>query len=216
MDEKRRLQVFLVRHGEVAANRRFAFIGRRNEVLTSNGVRQARALAETFKNQSVDRILSSPLERSVQTWEPIAEAVQLVLEEDIRLIEQSFGKWDGLTGAEIAAQGADERHRLLTWEQDPSTAPPGGESLLSVQRRVVGLVEELVATNVNSVVLISHVSPIKALLCQVLGLSLEHVRRFFLDPASISIVDWGSPPVLRLFNSHTSLDWQRSRWLTGP
>lgn len=216
MDERKRLRVFLARHGEVAANRRFAFVGRRDEMLTRNGRRQAQALAESFANQAVDRILSSPLQRAVQTGEPIAEALQLVLEEDGRLIEQAFGEWDGLTRAEIAIQGADERHRLLTWEQDPTTAPPGGESLLSVQRRVVELVEELAATPATTVVLISHVSPIKALLCQVLGLSLEHVRRFFLDPASISIVDWGSSPILRQFNSSTSLEWQRPRWLTGP
>jgi len=62
-------------------------------------------------------------------------------------------------------------------------------------------------------VLVCLVGPIKALLSAVLGTSLHATRRLFLDPASISVVEWGSQPFLRLFNSHAHLGWASARWM---
>ena len=65
----------------------------------------------------------------------------------------------------------------------------------------------------NSVVLVSHVGPMKALLAAVLDIPLQATRRLFLDPATISIVEWGPHPLLRLFNSHAHLGWSKARWM---
>jgi ribonuclease H / adenosylcobalamin/alpha-ribazole phosphatase len=63
------------------------------------------------------------------------------------------------------------------------------------------------------VVLVSHVGPIKALLCSALAAPLAAARRMFLDPGTLSVVDWGESPVIRLFNAHGHLGWEAARWM---
>jgi broad specificity phosphatase PhoE len=65
----------------------------------------------------------------------------------------------------------------------------------------------------SSVVLVSHVGPIKALLATVLEMPLQSSRRLFLDPGTISVVEWGAQRILRLFNSHAHLGWSSARWM---
>ena len=65
------------------------------------------------------------------------------------------------------------------------------------------------------IVLVSHVGPIKALLCAALGVPLAAARHLFLDPATLSVVDWGDHPVVRLFNAHGHLGWDSARWMTA-
>ena len=91
---------------------------------------------------------------------------------------------------------------------------PGGETLAALQERVLALAAGLAGVGPSApVVLVSHVGPIKALLCAVLGLPLSGSRRMFLDPATVSVVDWGPRPVLRLFNDHSHLGWGSARWM---
>jgi len=207
------LRLFLVRHGEVAANRQLTFVGRGDDPLTQKGRRQAAALGKTFRGIPVDRVVCSPLERCVATGRRIAVATGCAVVTDERIIEQSFGDWEGLTPADIEKRGSGDGERFRLWRQDPSGSPPGGESLLTVQRRATELVTDLVASGSASTVLVSHVSPIKALVCHALGLPLTQVGRFFLDPASITVVDWSSSPVLRVMNAHAQMDWNQAGWL---
>jgi probable phosphoglycerate mutase len=68
----------------------------------------------------------------------------------------------------------------------------------------------------QSVVLVSHVGPVKALIAATLGAAPGAVQRMFLDPATISVVDWADERrVLRLFNSHAHLGWANARWMAG-
>ncbi len=84
----------------------------------------------------------------------------------------------------------------------------------AVQRRVMEYVAEKQAWSAPGwIVLVSHVGPIKALLAAALDLPIPSVRRLFLDPGTISVVDWGSPPLVRLFNSHCHLGWNQARWM---
>ena len=85
---------------------------------------------------------------------------------------------------------------LRRWEADLGTAPPGGESLTEVQARVLDLVGELAREHRGEwIALVSHVGPIKALLCAALGAPLATARHLFLDPGTLSVVDWGERPV---------------------
>jgi probable phosphoglycerate mutase len=82
------------------------------------------------------------------------------------------------------------------------------------QKRILQLIEELYQEYGNSsIVLVSHVGPIKALLTAVLGIPLQASRRMFLDPGTISVVEWDTHPFLRLFNSHAHLGWSSARWM---
>jgi len=131
-----------------------------------------------------------------------------------RLLEQGFGEWEGMTRAEVLERGGAERERLLRWEGDPEAAPPGGESLATVERRVLALLDDLAGAHPGGwVILVSHVGPIKALLCAALAVPLTAARRLFLDPGTLSVIDWGEAPVMRLFNAHGHLGWREARWM---
>ncbi len=213
-NEKRGARFFLVRHGETAENLRMSYLGTRDEPLTDKGRQQALRLADAFHQLPVRRIVSSPLRRAADTAERIRQACGAELQIDVRLAEGSFGNWEGRTRDEVLKLGGPDASLLIRWESDASCSPPGGESIVSIQERMLSLVEELSATCTgNSVVLVSHVGPIKAFLAAVLNIPLQATRRLFLDPATITVVEWGSYPVLRLFNSHAHLGWGSARWM---
>ncbi len=105
---------------------------------------------------------------------------------------------------------------MLAWEHDTTVAPPGGESLDAMHRRVSAAVENLVqAHSDQTIVLVSHVGPIKVVLCAALAVPILSAFRIFLDPGTISVVDWRqTAPVVRLVNSHIHLGWEQARWMT--
>jgi ribonuclease H / adenosylcobalamin/alpha-ribazole phosphatase len=213
--QDRMLRLFLIRHGETADNLQMRYLGARDEPLTENGIRQARHVAEALAQLSIKMIISSPLRRTADTAAIIQDSCGIELRLDERLAEGSFGSWERLTRAEVLELGSRDTELLVRWESDPACAPPGGESIESIQTRVVTLAEELANEFPNSsIALVSHVGPIKALLSAVLGITLQASRRLFLDPGSISVVEWGSHPLLRLFNSQQHLGWSSARWMT--
>ena len=207
------LRLFLVRHGETAANMQMRYLGIRDEPLTENGMWQASQAASALAQLSIGAVYSSPLRRAADTAAEITKVCGLDVRLDERLAEGSFGSWEGLSRAEVLKLGRQDAELLARWEVDPSCAPPGGESMKKVQERTLNMVRELESAFVgSSVVLVSHVGPIKALLAAALEIPLQASRRLFLDPCTISVVDWGTPSLLRLFNSHAHLGWQSARW----
>jgi ribonuclease H / adenosylcobalamin/alpha-ribazole phosphatase len=215
--QKRMLRLFLVRHGETADNVKMRYLGIRNEPLTAAGMEQAYHVADALASFPIRTVYTSPLKRAADTANRIRQACMAPLYEDPRLMEGSFGRWEGLSRDEVLKLGSPDAELLARWEEDAAIAPPGGESLKDVQVRMLSLVDELKEKELESpVVLVSHVGPIKALLASALDVPLEATRRMFLDPCSISVVDWGSHPLLRLFNSHAHLGWSTPRWTTIP
>jgi broad specificity phosphatase PhoE len=213
-DPKRMARFFLVRHGETAENVQMRYLGMRDEPLNENGQGQAQLVAEALSRIPVRMIVSSPMRRAADTAARIQEACGAELRVDPRLAEGSFGRWEGLTRDEVLKLGSEDAALLARWESDSSCSPPGGESMESLQKRVVNLVEDLAAERPgDSVVLVSHVGPVKALLGAVLDIPLQATRHMFLDPATISVVEWGRERWLRLFNSHAHLGWPNARWM---
>ncbi len=213
-NENVKLRLYLVRHGETAENVHMRYLGTRDEPLTGNGQRQARQVAEALSKLPVRAVISSPLRRAADTAKQIQMACGVEIRLDARLAEGSFGRWEGLSRAEVLSLGKPDAEQLVRWESDPSCAPPGGESIAEVQQRVTDLAEELSREFPgSSVALISHVGPIKALLAAALGIPLLATHRLFLDPGTISVIEWGTHPILRLFNSHAHLGWASARWM---
>jgi broad specificity phosphatase PhoE len=205
------LRLFVIRHGETPFNREMRYLGTTDEPLSPAGVGQAERLASSLGPLPLQAVYASPLSRAAETGRRIAEARQVDLRLEPRLREQAFGEWEGLTRSEILER---DRDRLLRWEADLGLSPPGGESLLSVQERTLALVEELASVHPGEwIVLVSHVGPIKALLCAVLDAPLATARRMFLDPGTVTVLDWGRHPVVRLFNAHGHLGWESARWM---
>ncbi len=210
-------RLILVRHGETAANREFRYIGTRDDALTEQGQSQAAAVAEALRQLPITAIYSSPRQRTQATAAPIAAALGLPVTITEALVEGSFGRWEGLSRAEVLALSSAEAALLHAWEADATVAPPGGEALSSVQRRVAALADALAQEQPGATcVLVSHVGPIKGLVAAALGADPAVARALFLDPATISVVDWGPRRLLRLFNSHAHLGWLAARWLDGP
>ena len=206
------LRLLLARHGEVPSNRELRYVGSLDEPLAAPGLEQADRLAAALAGLPVRAVYSSPLRRAQETGRRIAAARDLPLRLDPRLREQAFGEWEGRTRREVLAGDGE---RLLRWEADLGSEPPGGESLDAVQRRMLDLVGDLSREHPGDwIVLVSHVGPIKALLCAALGVPLAAARHLFLDPATLSVVDWGDHPVVRLFNAHGHLGWDSARWMT--
>ena len=215
------LRLFLVRHAEALANPDLRYLGSQDDPLTARGQWQALQLAQAFAPLALAAVYTSPLTRAVATAQPMAEAHGLSLIPYPRLVEAAMGTWEGLRRAEILARSADDAARHQQWEADPTCAPPGGESLAAVQARVVACVRDLAERHAGAaVVLVSHVGPIKALLCTAMDVPLTTGQRLFLDSATVSVIDWGAhtvlweaPAIVRLVNAHHHLGWTAVPWM---
>jgi broad specificity phosphatase PhoE len=152
---------------------------------------QAVALGEVPALKKARRVVSSPLTRAYDTALAIGPPVTV----DERWIEIDYGTFDG-AGLTAAGELWDG------WDADLEYRPPGGESLADTGRRVRQACEDLWPEAVESdVVVVSHVSPIKAAVAWALGVGDEAQWRMFLDTASITVIGPGRRgPTLRSFN----------------
>jgi broad specificity phosphatase PhoE len=182
--------LILVRHGQTAANAAGLFLGRADPPLTDLGRRQAAALAAGLPRPA--RVISSPLERARDT----AAAFGVPVEVDERWIEMDYGQLDEQPVAALAS-AVWER-----WRADVNHAPEGGESLASVGRRVREASDALAAdASELDVVVVSHVSPIKAAIAWALGTGDEIAWRMYVNDAAVCRISIGPDgPVLRSFN----------------
>ena len=182
--------LFLVRHGQTAANAAGLLLGRADPPLTTLGQRQAEALAGALPRP--DRLLSSPLRRARDT----AAAFGVEPEIDDRWIELDYGELDGVPVASVAAD------LWRGWRADCGFVPPGGESLLSLGARVREACDELQAdARDHDVVVVTHVSPIKAAIAWALDVSDAVAWRMFVEDAAVARITIGPyGPALRSFN----------------
>ncbi len=183
-------RMLLLRHGQTPLSVERRYSGRGEPALTPLGEKQAEAAAARLASIVDDStpIVSSPLGRTRQTAQAVADAVGGKVEIHEGLIECDFGAWEGLTFTE-ASQRDPELHRR--WIGDPSVPAPGGESFDEVHRRVRKARDELIAVHGGStIVLVSHVTPIKSLLRMGLDAGPSLLFRLHLDLASLSIVEF--------------------------
>jgi probable phosphoglycerate mutase len=149
--------------------------------------------------------VSSPVLRTQQTAELIAASLDLPVVTNKDFAEVNFGAWDGMSFAEVRAAYPE---LMKEWFASPTVAPPGGESLESMSRRVRrGRDAVLAAYPDRHVIVVTHVSPIKSLVRAVLDAPASSFYRMHLDTASITIVDYFADggASLRLFNDTSHL-----------
>lgn len=183
--------LILLRHGQTPANAGGLLLGRADPPLTDLGCRQAAAAAAVLDGD-VDRVVSSPLRRARQT----ADALGLPVEVDGEWIEVDYGEYEGLPYRDVPAE------LWQRWRTEPGFAPPGGESMAAVGARVRAACDRLVDEAAErNVVVVSHVSPIKAAVAWSLGVGDDVPWRMFLDVAAICRVGIGpNGPTLRSYN----------------
>ncbi|WP_029115126.1 bifunctional RNase H/acid phosphatase [Mycobacterium sp. URHB0044] len=182
-------RMLLLRHGqtELSVDRRYS--GRGNPPLTDLGRRQADAAARYLGELGgISAVISSPLQRAYDTATAAAKALGLDVVVDDDLIETDFGSWEGLTFAEAAARDP-ELH--TNWLRDTSQSPPGGESFDVVAHRVRRARNRIIAEHGDATVLVvSHVTPIKTILRLALDAGEGILYRLHLDLASLSIAEF--------------------------
>jgi probable phosphoglycerate mutase len=183
-------RLILVRHAETDLTAQRRYSGRGDASLTARGHAQAKTTAARVAGlgRPVAAVLTSPLSRCVHTAEVIATALgDVPVRPEPDLVECDFGAWEGLTFAEVRTRWPDE---FAAWLASSTVAPPGGEAFTAVAartRRVVARV--LVEYRGETVVVVSHVSPLKLILRDALAGSDAFLHRCYLDPAGVSIVD---------------------------
>ena len=182
-------RLLLLRHGQTALSVERRYSGRGNPELTALGREQAAAAARRLGTHTdVTAVVSSPLGRSRQTAQAAADALGLSVDVHEGLTETDFGAWEGLTFGQARELDPALHGR---WLGDTAIAPPGGESFDAVHARVRRARDELVAAHPGTTVLVvSHVTPIKTLLRIALDSGPGILWRLHLDLASLSTANF--------------------------
>lgn len=178
----------LVRHGETEWNAAGRLQGQADPPLSAAGRGQATALAGRLADEPLAAILSSDLSRALETARILARGSRrppLMVQVEPALRELSFGAWEGLTYAELAGRNEP---LLAAWQADPQTvAPPGGESLGQMARRVAAFYTWMKALpGDHTRLVVAHGGPLQVLLCLALGLPVERYWQLRLEPGSLS------------------------------
>lgn len=211
-ERPRSTTLVLVRHGVTShtSGRRFSGgLGGDNPPLSEEGRAQVAQTATwlTELGDRVDGVVASPVRRTRETADLIAAELGVEVTEEPAFAEMEFGSWDGMSFAEVAAAEADA---MSAWFADLAAAPHGGESFHDVHGRVLaGLDRVLQAHPGSTLVVASHVTPIKTLVAHALGAPLAALFALELAPAAVSVVAFhpddsveaGYRPSLRLFNA---------------
>ncbi|MGV1086805.1 MAG: bifunctional RNase H/acid phosphatase [Mycobacterium sp.] len=182
-------RLLLLRHGQTELSRQRKYSGRGNPELTDVGLRQAADAARYLAQRGgISAVISSPLQRAHATATAAADALGLQVHVDDDLIETDFGDWEGLTFTEAAERDPELHGR---WLRDTGLRPPGGESFDEVQSRIERARERIIASyGPSTVLVVSHVTPIKTLLRVALGAGTSILYRLHLDLASLSIAEF--------------------------
>lgn len=176
-------RLILVRHGETDWNQQHRFQGWSDIPLNEMGERQASAVAACLQETHIDRIISSPLQRALQTAVAIADLHDLPVESLSCLKEMNFGDWEGMTFTDLEKQYPDI---LRLWQDNQDNPPPNGERISQFGERVGQLWDVVQPQEDHTVLVVAHGGTIQALLCQALGLPVEKFWQFRLKNTAVS------------------------------
>jgi len=180
----------LLRHGQTEHTPERRFSGRNDLPLSRTGRAEAEAAGERVKALGIEVVVASPLRRTRETAELVAAALDLPVTFDEDLVELDFGDLEGLTLDEARTRHPLAARRFLG---DVTVAAPKGESIADVSTRVARARRRILSRHEGRTVLVvSHVTPIKLLLAAGLGAGDEVVHRVFLEAASLCSVAWSS------------------------
>ncbi len=194
--------VLLIRHGENDYVKKQRLAGRLPGVhLNARGQAQAAALAAALKDVRLAAVYSSPLERAVETAQPLAAARELNVVRRKGLLESDLGEWEGKL---LKTLRRDKRWAVL--QSKPSLFRfPGGEGMLEQQARLVNEIESLCAMHKpkDIIACVLHADPIKLIIAHYAGMPLDQFQRLNISTASVS--------TLHIHNGHAMLE--RLNWV---
>ncbi|SDR84111.1 bifunctional RNase H/acid phosphatase [Corynebacterium timonense] len=196
-----RTRFVLLRHGQTEHSANHCYSGSSDPQLTDAGREQARrAAAAVARLGAIDVVVSSPSSRALDTAHACAEALGI---NDVEVAdgfrEMDFGAFEGLTREQAMQRHGED---FAAWEASATAAPPGGESLAQLHRRVTRARLKLQEEHAGKTILVvTHMAPIKSVVRQAMGAGVEVFRHVFLDLASISVAEfYGDFGVVRCVN----------------
>jgi broad specificity phosphatase PhoE len=200
------LRILLIRHGATDLLGRVLY-GRMPGVhLNAAGREQAESLARGLLTRyQLSEVVSSPMERALETAGPIAQAASLEVVVDDAFNEIDFGSWIGKRFGEL--HESDHWRRYCRFRT--TTRPPGGESMMDVQSRawkgITGILERHAGQEDATIAVVSHGDVIRGVLMLALGMSIDHIHRLAAAPASVSeLLIWGAEVQVRTINETLS------------
>jgi len=191
-------RLYLVRHGATPLSAEDKFSGAANVYLSDEGRSQAVHLAQRLKDDNLNAIYASPLDRTMETANILAKhhKTSPIAREGLR--EISHGHWEGLSRREVA-EGFPEEYEA--WESDPFTfAPKDGESGISVLARALPVIRDIVVNHKDgNVLVVSHKATLRLIISSLLGFDARGFRdRLDQAPACLNILDFKDPSRARL------------------
>lgn len=180
------LEIILIRHGQTDWNRDRRIMGRLPIPLNARGRRETRATGRILSRFVIDRIYTSPLRRAMETAREVARGRRIKIEKTAAAAEIHYGRWVGKTFDEVS----DDKNYKLYHTTPKRAHPPGGEPMVAVQRRAVGLIERLRKKHRRGgrIIVVSHADVIKSILVRYLGLDLNDLLKLRVDNASLSVL----------------------------
>jgi len=198
-------KIYLVRHGQTSWNLEGKTQGSKDSILTSLGLKQAEMLGQRLNKIQFDAIYCSPLKRARSTAQIISNMQNLECILDDRLVEMNFGEWEGLTSVEIQKNYPDN---FKVWREQPHIAKiPKGETLEIAQSRMIEFVNNIIESDKQNILVVSHGTTIRLLLLNILSMDLKHYYKLKQDNCAINLIEcrpYG--PVLIKYNDTCHLD----------
>jgi len=191
--------LYLMRHGETDWNRRGVIMGHSLVPLNATGRQQAARLAEAVRNVPFAALYASDLDRAAETARILATGRALPVQLDRRLREKDAGRFTGMSFDDVLAGWPEW---AAEYDREPlTTRPPEGDSFADEMDRVVAFVSEVAGRHPGQTVgLVTHGGPIRCLAAHILGISILQLHPLDLDNGSVTLVEWGVHPRLRLWN----------------
>ena len=181
-------KLLLLRHGEVqAGGPEKRFIGQSDPPLSETGRRQARNWADRFQELPMDRIVSSDLDRCLQTARIIAAGGPPTVTPMPALREIHLGRWEKMTFAQVESRWPDafmQRGRDLE-----KFRPPDGESFADLRQRVIPVFHQLADHPARSTLVVGHAGVIRVILCHLLGMPPANLFRLAQDHGALNLIE---------------------------
>jgi probable phosphomutase (TIGR03848 family) len=182
--------LLLLRHAHSVANKAGILAGQLEGIgLSKDGIAQVNKLTSSFENLKIDRIISSPMQRCLETVEGIARSKRKRISIDERLIEMNYGSWSGKKLSKLS--------RMKEWkviQTKPSAFRfPQGESFKELEERIESLLKDLSRKYPKETILIiTHGDIVKIAASLTVGSGLNNFQKFAVDPCSLTTLSWGS------------------------
>jgi broad specificity phosphatase PhoE len=182
------MKLYLIRHGQTVWNAENRIQGHLGVSLDETGIQQAEQMAVRLQQMGVQphQVITSDLQRALETAERIAQYLEAPIEVMPGLRERAWGEWEGITGTEIK-----ERYPM-TKEERIQFVPKGAESTPQFWQRVREAWQAILKVEAEELVIVGHGGSLRVMLCEALGAGETTYRRLHLDNASLSIVEVSS------------------------